>query len=84
MPTGFVLAQFESGEHVGYWNEDDEDFVESELECTWYADRDDALDSLGNIARKYDVRIYCLTPSPDPVTRSDEPISSRLPEFLKA
>lgn len=83
MPTGFVLAQFEDGVHVGYWNEDETDFFESELECTWFTSRDAAAEALGEIARKHDVRIYCLMPSPDPVARLDEPISARLPEFLK-
>ena len=84
MPTVFVIAIFEKGLHVGYWDEENSETVESENDAQWYGDRPAADEQLGEIPRKVDARIYCLMPSSEPITRTEPEISSRLPEFLKA
>lgn len=84
MPVAFVIAVFEQGRFVGYWDDEEEDYGDDESDCTWHSTRESAADSLGEIPRKHDARIYCLAPSPDPVPRTEPPISNRLPEFLKA
>ena len=63
MELVFVIAIFENGVHKGYWDDEVND-LKVNLSCATIHDRKQTLeDSLGEIPRKYDARIFSLQPA---------------------
>jgi hypothetical protein len=78
----FVIAIFDSGDHQGYWCDDENDCLDNPCDATIHDCRKTAEESLGEIPRKYDARIFSLQLSPAPKPVSEDQISQSLPEFL--
>jgi len=77
----FVIAIFDSGVHQGYWSDDDSDWLNL-CDATIHESRKSAEESLGEIPRKYDARIFSLQAALPPKPVSEDSISQSLPEFL--
>ena len=81
-PIAYVIAVFDSGKFSSYWGED-ADSESCELQdAFWYETRASAVDSMLDIPRRVDARIYELVPSPEPSPVRSIDTGKPLPSFL--